>query len=132
MFSDSEIMTKTIQAALAPLLIIAFLCGLAIFEYPLGRSRLDLTFLYLLTTWSLYIYLFYYVIYTSYTTYIYMSWLNFTTTFLTIVSIFVSLFHFKVCIINQTSICFDTIFVGILLVFFIVRFSFDILITYFN
>lgn len=96
-------MTKTIQVALSPLLIVGAFCGLGFFEYPVGQPRLYLTCLYFLIAWSSYIYLYYYIlIYTNYTTmYVYMlSWTNIVIIFSATLSMFVSLYHFKVGIIN--------------------------------
>ncbi|XP_032681993.1 uncharacterized protein LOC116849182 [Odontomachus brunneus] len=50
-------MVKTIQAALAPLLIIGAFCSLCVFEYPLGRPRPYFTCLYFLIVWSTYTYI---------------------------------------------------------------------------
>ncbi|KYQ49997.1 hypothetical protein ALC60_10873 [Trachymyrmex zeteki] len=50
---------KTIQAALAPLLIIGSFCSLGSFEYFLGQSRRYLAYLYILAIWSFYVYLIY-------------------------------------------------------------------------
>lgn len=99
-------MKKTIQVALSPLLIVGAFCGLAFFEYPLGQPRPYLTCLYLLITWSFYMYLYYYIlIYTNYTVmYAYMlSWTNIIIMFCGIVSMFVSLYRFKVGIINYVA-----------------------------
>lgn len=103
MLGDSKIMTKTIQAALSPLLIVSSFCGLGFFEYPFGRSRPYFTYSYFLITWSLYTYLFYYLVYTSYTAYIFMSWFNVIIIITAIVSMFVSLLRFKVKIQNYIS-----------------------------
>ncbi|KYQ56646.1 hypothetical protein ALC60_04245 [Trachymyrmex zeteki] len=47
-------MTKTLQKAMAPLLIIGSFCSLGLFEYPLGQPRPYLSYLYALVTWSLF------------------------------------------------------------------------------
>jgi len=103
-------MTKTIQVALSPLLIVGAICGLGFFEYPLGRPRPYLTCLYFLIAWSSYMYLYYYIlIYSNYTimyTYEYtymLSWTNIIIIFSAILSMFVSLFRFKVGIINYIA-----------------------------
>lgn len=48
---------KSLQAAMFPLLFVLWLCGLGVFEYPWGRSRLHLSILYVLVMWVLYIYI---------------------------------------------------------------------------
>jgi len=58
-----EIMTKTLQAALAPLFICGSFFSLGSFEYPLGHSRPSLSFLYVLAIWSFLTYFIYYPIY---------------------------------------------------------------------
>ncbi|XP_029160045.1 uncharacterized protein LOC114932038 [Nylanderia fulva] len=85
-------MTETIQAALSPLLIVGSFCGLSFFEYPLGRPRLYLSSLYFLITWSLYVYLFYSLVYI---TKIYLVWTNLIVIICAIVSMFISLFRYK-------------------------------------
>lgn len=95
-------MTKTIQVALSPLLIVGAIYGLGFFEYPLGRPRPYLTCLYFLIAWSSYMYLYYYLlIYSNYIMYTYMlAWTNIIIIFSAFLSMFVSLFRFKVRIIN--------------------------------
>ncbi|KYQ60005.1 hypothetical protein ALC60_00976 [Trachymyrmex zeteki] len=56
-------MTKTLQAALAPLMIIGSFCSLSLFEYPLGHSWSYLSCLYGLAIWSFLTYSIYYPIY---------------------------------------------------------------------
>jgi len=89
-------MTKTIQTALAPLLIVGSLCSLGLFEYPLGQLRPYLTCLYILITWSFYVYFFYHLIYNSYASFLYMSWPSIIIMITVIMSMLVSLFRFKV------------------------------------
>ncbi|XP_011868554.1 PREDICTED: uncharacterized protein LOC105562370 [Vollenhovia emeryi] len=88
-------MTKTIQTALAPLLIIGSICSLGFLEYPVGQPRPYLTCLYFFTKWSLFTYFFYYLVYNSHTPFVYMSWPNVIIMTSAIVSILVSLFRFK-------------------------------------
>ncbi|KYN29165.1 hypothetical protein ALC57_01403 [Trachymyrmex cornetzi] len=61
MLADSE--TMTLERALAPLMTIGAFCNLAMFEYPLGKSRTYITCLYGLAKWSLLTYFFYYSYY---------------------------------------------------------------------
>ncbi|KYQ60740.1 hypothetical protein ALC60_00187 [Trachymyrmex zeteki] len=56
-------MTKTLQAALAPLMIIGSFCNLGLFEYPLGHSWLYLSCLYGIVMWSFLTYSVYYPFY---------------------------------------------------------------------
>lgn len=99
---DPEIMT--IQAALAPLLIICSFCSLGLIEYPLGQPRPYFTCLYVLTIWSLFSYFFYYLVYNSYTlSLVYLSWPNTIIMITAIVSMLVSLFRFKVSVLKYTS-----------------------------
>ncbi|KYQ47740.1 hypothetical protein ALC60_13232 [Trachymyrmex zeteki] len=58
-------MTKTLQAALAPLMIIGSFCNLGLFEYPLGHSWLYLSCLYFLVIWSFLTYSVYYPVYSK-------------------------------------------------------------------
>ncbi|CAL1676351.1 unnamed protein product [Lasius platythorax] len=104
-------MTRTIQAALSPLLIVGSFCGLGFFEYPLGRPRPYFTYSYFLITWSLYAYLFYYLVYTSYTAFLFLSWFNIIIIITAIVSMLVNLFRFKelkMCL-RKLSIVDDTL-----------------------
>ncbi|EZA58585.1 hypothetical protein X777_14748 [Ooceraea biroi] len=86
-------MMKTIQAALSPLLTIGSICGLAIFEYPPGRARPYFSCLYFSITWSLYVFLCYYLFYNNYA--VVISWPIKVVMLTTIVSVCDSLFHFK-------------------------------------
>jgi len=45
-------MTKTLQTAMTPLLIIGSFCSLGLFEYPFGQPRPYLSYLYAFVTWS--------------------------------------------------------------------------------
>ncbi|KYN39567.1 hypothetical protein ALC56_06061 [Trachymyrmex septentrionalis] len=54
---------KTLQTALAPLLIIGSFCSLGLFEYPLGQPKPYLSWWYALITWSYFTYSFYYPFY---------------------------------------------------------------------
>ncbi|KYN11378.1 hypothetical protein ALC57_16455 [Trachymyrmex cornetzi] len=53
-------MTKTLERALAPLMTIGGFCNLCMFEYPLGKPRTYISYLYALTKWSLLVYFNYY------------------------------------------------------------------------
>jgi len=90
-------MTKTLQAALAPLIIFGSFFSLSLFEYPLGHSRPYLSCLYSLATWSFPIYFIHYSLY-----HIFYSKSNIITYWrihiltTTILLIPVSFFYFKV------------------------------------
>ncbi|KYQ53343.1 hypothetical protein ALC60_07535 [Trachymyrmex zeteki] len=56
-------MTKTLERALAPLMIIGSFCDLSIFEYPRGQPRAYLSCLYALIKWSFLTYYVYYPVY---------------------------------------------------------------------
>ncbi|XP_012222837.2 putative gustatory receptor 28a [Linepithema humile] len=88
-------MTKTIQSALAPLLIICSFCGLSYLEYLIERSRPYFTCLYFLIKWSLYSYLFYHLIYTNPTAFIYFNLLCKLEIFIILVSTLVNLLRHK-------------------------------------
>ena len=60
---DSEIMTDTLESALAPLLVIGSFCNLCMFEYPRGQPRIYLSYLYALAKWGSLIYFFFYPLY---------------------------------------------------------------------
>ncbi|KYQ54043.1 hypothetical protein ALC60_08500 [Trachymyrmex zeteki] len=90
-------MTKTLQAALAPLMIIGSFCNLGFFEYPLGHSWPYLSYLYALAIWSFLTYAVYYPFYS-------VAWriahpaifsLHSSILITAIISIFVSLFYSK-------------------------------------
>lgn len=100
---DSETMKKTIQTALAPLLISGWFCSLGLFEYPFGQPRPYLTCLYFLTTWSSFAYLFYYLLYNSSTSFIYINLSYIVIIIATIVSMLVSLFRYKVRVLKYKS-----------------------------
>ncbi|XP_071632448.1 uncharacterized protein [Temnothorax longispinosus] len=109
--SDPETMTKTVETALAPLLITGSFCNLGLFEYPLGQPRPYLTCLYFLTTWSLFAYFFYYLVYISSTLFLYTSWPSMIIMISAIVSMLVSLFRYKelkMCL-HKLSIVDDTL-----------------------
>ncbi|KAL6422634.1 hypothetical protein ACFW04_010694 [Cataglyphis niger] len=53
-------MTKNVWTVLSPLLIINYVFGLKIIELPTGHPRLWLSFLYILSSWSLYFFLIWY------------------------------------------------------------------------
>ncbi|XP_072754251.1 uncharacterized protein [Anoplolepis gracilipes] len=104
-------MTKTIQEAVSPLLIVGSFCGLGFFEYPFGQSRPYFTYSYFLIMWSLYTYLFYYLVYTSYTAYLFVSWFNIIIIITAVMSMLVSFFRFKelkMCL-RKLSIVDDTL-----------------------
>ncbi|KYQ54678.1 hypothetical protein ALC60_06447 [Trachymyrmex zeteki] len=58
-------MTKTLQAALAPLMIVGSFCSVGLFEYPLGHSWSYLSCLYALAIWSFLTYSVYYPVYSA-------------------------------------------------------------------
>jgi len=45
-------MTKTLQTAMTPLLVIGSFCSLGLFEYPFGQPRPYLSYLYAYVIWS--------------------------------------------------------------------------------
>ncbi|KYQ52553.1 hypothetical protein ALC60_08415 [Trachymyrmex zeteki] len=104
-------MMKTLQKALAPLLIIGSFFSLGIFEYPLGRPRPYFSCLYTLTTWSCFSYSFYYSYYIE-------EWKNKVSNYIEIItfttsitSIFLSHFHFeelRMCL-HELSVVDDTL-----------------------
>ena len=60
---DSEIMTETLERALAPLLVIGSFCNLCMFEYPRGQPRIYFSYLYALAKWGFLIYFVFYPFY---------------------------------------------------------------------
>lgn len=50
-------MARSIRTVLSPLLIISYICGLRIVEYPVGRTRPWLSYFYILLLWSIYCFL---------------------------------------------------------------------------
>ncbi|KYQ49339.1 hypothetical protein ALC60_11593 [Trachymyrmex zeteki] len=58
-------MTKTLQAALAPLMIVGSFCSLGLFEYPLGHTWSYFFCLYVLAIWSFLTYSGYYPVYSE-------------------------------------------------------------------
>jgi len=60
---DSEIMTETLERALAPLLVIGSFCNVCMFEYPRGQPRAFLSYLYALAKWGSLTYFFFYPLY---------------------------------------------------------------------
>ena len=97
-----ETMTKTLQAALAPLIIFGSFFSLSLFEYPLGHSRPYLSCLYVLATWSFLIYYIYYpfyyiILYNK--SFIIRYWKFHVILITTILLIPVSFFYFKVKIL---------------------------------
>ncbi|KYN02672.1 hypothetical protein ALC62_06471 [Cyphomyrmex costatus] len=107
-------MTKPvcIHTALAPLLIISSFYSLVLFEYPFGQSRLYLSYLHFLTTWSLSIYFLYYLCNNGHPVIsLYITWRNILIMIITITSILISLFRLKelkLCL-RKLSIVDDTL-----------------------
>ncbi|KYQ53602.1 hypothetical protein ALC60_00517 [Trachymyrmex zeteki] len=91
-------MTKTLQAALAPLMIVGSFCSLGLFEYPLGHSWSYLSCLYVLAIWSFFTYSVYYPFYSEVRTLMHPAVFSMQITILitAITSILVSLFYSKV------------------------------------
>ncbi|XP_029160040.1 uncharacterized protein LOC114932033 [Nylanderia fulva] len=54
-------MTKNVWTVLSPLLIINYVFGLRIIEFPIGYRRLWFSFIYILSSWSLYCFLMWYI-----------------------------------------------------------------------
>ena len=100
--SRSETMTKTLQIALASLLIIGSFCSLSMFEYPLGQSRPYLFCLYTSVTWSYLTYSYYYSYYIDSWDNKMSDWIEIITIITTITSILVNYFYFKVKILKYT------------------------------
>jgi len=117
-------MTKTLQAALAPLIIFGSFFSLGLFEYPLGHSRPYLSCLYVLAIWSFLIYFnyysFYYILYS--TSEIMKYWRFHVVLITAILLILVSFFYFKVKVLyllivsNITLLKFLNIFLTIFLI----------------
>ncbi|KYM84696.1 hypothetical protein ALC53_05089 [Atta colombica] len=104
-------MTKTLQTALASLLIIGSFCSLGLFEYPLGQPRPHLSYLYTLTTWSYFMYSFYYsyILFDWYDTI--SGWKQLIQLITVIASILASFFYFKelkICL-YELSVVDDTL-----------------------
>lgn len=55
-------MVKTIEQALQSLSMASFIFGFGIFKYPVGHPRVRLSIFYILTLWSVYVYVFHKVI----------------------------------------------------------------------
>jgi len=89
-------MINNIRIALTPLLIICFMCGLRIIEFPTNHSKPWFSFMYMLLLWSVYFLLFNYIM-ISYIIYDIMYsicfYLNF---FIILVSIAFGIYHDKV------------------------------------
>ncbi|XP_011868555.1 PREDICTED: uncharacterized protein LOC105562371 [Vollenhovia emeryi] len=101
-------MTKSIQTILSPLLIITYVLGLRIVEFPAGRSRPWLSLLYILLLWLTY----YYFLYSTATFYMNLyslihhicHWLNSSIIFLSIIN---GIYHdkkFRHCLKKLTII----------------------------
>ena len=100
---DLEIMIKTLQTALTPLLIIGSFCNLGLFEYPVGHPRPYLSYLYILGIWSLFTYSVYYPTYIHRWHRVYI-WINIIILISTIIMILVSLFRSKVRVLKCTPL----------------------------
>jgi len=100
---DLEIMIKTLQTALTPLLIIGSFCNLGLIEYPVGHPRPYLSYLYILGIWSLFIYSVYYPTYNHRWHRVYI-WINIIILISTIIIILVSLFRSKVRVLKCTPL----------------------------
>ena len=117
-------MTKTLQAALAPLIIFGSFFSLGLFEYPLGHSRPYLSCLYALATWSFPIYFIYYPLYHILYSLILIIryWRVYIILITTIPLIPVSFFYFKVKVLylfiisNITLLKFLNLFLTIFLI----------------
>jgi len=100
-------MTKTLQAALTPLVIFGSFFGLSLFEYPFGYPRPYLSCLYVLIIWSFLIYFVYYPIICKFillkiTKVIY--WMDFIILFTAIALILDNFFYFKVKVLSVLNV----------------------------
>lgn len=93
---SAKTMIRTIQAAFAPLLIVSMFSGVYVFEYPAGRPRPYLAWLYVLCVWSIYICIYYYLRIATKEQIISLPWSVFVIMISSFVSMIASLFRFKV------------------------------------
>jgi len=56
------IMVDTIEQALQPIFIGSFIFGFGIIKYPFDHPRICLSIFYILIIWSVYVYVFYYIV----------------------------------------------------------------------
>ncbi|XP_029665565.1 uncharacterized protein LOC115236964, partial [Formica exsecta] len=85
-------MTKSIQTVLTPLLIISYVSGLKIFEFPVGHPRVWFSLSYMILFWSIYYFLnstvisyFINIHYTTELCYLICYWLDILLTLLSVV-----------------------------------------------
>lgn len=52
-------MVKTIEQVLKPIYLVSFIFGFGILRYPCDYPRIHLSIFYILTIWSVYVYIFY-------------------------------------------------------------------------
>lgn len=57
-----SIMVNTIEQVLQPIFTGSFIFGFGIIRYPFDHPRVYLSFFYILIMWSVYVYVFYYVV----------------------------------------------------------------------
>ena len=104
---DSEIMTETLERALAPLMGVGRFCNFCMFEDPYGQPRPYISYLYALAKWS-FLMSFYY-----YPRFIYnrqieeKTNINSIIPFGNILLIFISIYRFKVKMYSHYIIIFD-------------------------
>ncbi|XP_072754253.1 uncharacterized protein [Anoplolepis gracilipes] len=98
----------SIRRILSPLLIISYVCGLRIIEFPAGVSKQWFGLLYMLLLWSLYSFVCIYemIPYTIHFSTLYHIWFG-VNMFLTLLSIFIGIYHdkeFRNCIKDLTTV----------------------------
>ena len=94
--ADSEIMTETLERALAPLMTIGKFCNLGVFEYPVGQPRTCISYQYALAKWSLFIYFYHYPKYINEFQIDKTFNINSIVPLVTITLILISIYRFKV------------------------------------
>jgi len=57
-----SIMIDTIEQALQPISVGSFIFGFGIMKYPFNHPRIRLSIFYILIIWSVYVYVFYYIV----------------------------------------------------------------------
>jgi len=87
----------SIRKILSPLLIISYVCGLRVIEFPAGVSRQWFSLLYMLLIWSLHTFVYIYRVmpYTSNYPTLYHIWFE-VNIFTAVLSIIIGLYYDKV------------------------------------
>jgi len=95
--SESHIYVMSIQKVLSPLLIISYVCGSRIIEFPKDVPRHWFGLLYMLLLWSLYNFIFIYVVIPCTIHYTTLSHVSFgISVFIAFLSIIIGIYHNKV------------------------------------